>query len=61
MRARNPKKCGCSVDVYGVYVCRAQVLPCGAVRKCPIYEGNDMLDALKQAITACEDAINDER
>lgn len=32
---KNPKKCGNSVSIDGIYICKLELLPCMRVKQCP--------------------------
>lgn len=49
---RNPRECGNSACVGGVYICRIACIPCEKARKCALETIEDMTEALASVIRA---------
>lgn len=47
---KNPKTCGNSADVHGIYFCRILHVPCVRARKCALQISEEMADALKELL-----------
>ena len=43
MIEKNPKTCKNSICFHGTYLCRLDLLPCGAVEKCALEKIEDMV------------------
>lgn len=47
---REPRKCGNSTCVGGIYICRIMCIPCVRVQKCALEGIKDMAEAVKHAM-----------
>ena len=50
MTEKNPETCKKSICFQGIYLCRLELLPCGAVEKCALEKLEDMVNAASSFI-----------
>lgn len=48
--AREPRKCGNSTCVGGIYICRIMCIPCVRAKKCALETVKDMVRETKRAM-----------